>query len=390
MRTLPDSANLDQLRKQAKDLLAELRRTRPDATLVDAQANLARQHGYSTWADLKSDVERLAASRTLVADPSLADTLVTAYGLGSSAGPMRHVEREWAGHIWELDTTEGPVVFTELFDHVVPDDVEVECGLVTRAMSAGVLAPPPLLGKESAYVVRVGGRPWRAHRVIPLGPPPPQPPALNVAEEGGRILATIHGLRLPPPKPVVPWLTRRWTRDAWDGLVTTARDEKRPWVDALEAAVPDYLALHAFDDGRDPNPRAILTKAWHAPAGVRVASVGRLITCGWEHASAVPPDWEVGGCLMAWSETVHGGFDVEAAQAFLRGYRELAGDTITVAPAIFTAGVTAQLNWVISRVNIALNDPDETERELADRNVQVLVDNPLSVSQIEDLITSLA
>lgn len=54
---LPDSANLEWLRKQAKRRLVELRQTNPDARLADAQFELAREHGFSSWRALKAHVD---------------------------------------------------------------------------------------------------------------------------------------------------------------------------------------------------------------------------------------------------------------------------------------------------------------------------------------------
>lgn len=50
--------DLDQARRRAKESLAALRVTQPDARLADAQHALAREHGYRTWPDLVRDTER--------------------------------------------------------------------------------------------------------------------------------------------------------------------------------------------------------------------------------------------------------------------------------------------------------------------------------------------
>lgn len=55
-RQLPPKANFDYLKKQAKDLRAELSREQPDIQLADAQRRLAREYGFATWAALKSHV----------------------------------------------------------------------------------------------------------------------------------------------------------------------------------------------------------------------------------------------------------------------------------------------------------------------------------------------
>ena len=77
-RSLPDQPNLDQLRKQARDLLNAFRRRDADAVaavaahernpdrarfyLVDAQHVLARAYGFASWTRLAAAVQRAATS----------------------------------------------------------------------------------------------------------------------------------------------------------------------------------------------------------------------------------------------------------------------------------------------------------------------------------------
>src|SRR5579859_6355547 len=58
MRSLPQSASVDHLRRQAKDLLVLLRHSQPSLTLSDAQAVVAREYGYDSWPQLKAAAER--------------------------------------------------------------------------------------------------------------------------------------------------------------------------------------------------------------------------------------------------------------------------------------------------------------------------------------------
>ena len=83
-RRLPEKPNLDHLRKQAKDLLAEFRESKPDAiaevtryernvptvtefALNDAQRILARSYGFASWPKLKAFVDGANAARFLEA-----------------------------------------------------------------------------------------------------------------------------------------------------------------------------------------------------------------------------------------------------------------------------------------------------------------------------------
>jgi hypothetical protein len=61
-RELPSRPSLDHLKKQAKALLRELRRTRSDAALTDAQHALAKAYGFASWPALKAHVDVAAAA----------------------------------------------------------------------------------------------------------------------------------------------------------------------------------------------------------------------------------------------------------------------------------------------------------------------------------------
>lgn len=63
--SLPEAANLEWLRKRAKRRLREMRRANADATLADAQLELARQFGFSSWRALKTHVDSLTVNGQL-------------------------------------------------------------------------------------------------------------------------------------------------------------------------------------------------------------------------------------------------------------------------------------------------------------------------------------
>jgi len=69
---LPEHPDLDWLRKQAKRLLKELRETNPSARLADAQFDLAKRYGFSSWRALKAHVD------TLTVDPLVTAALAQA------------------------------------------------------------------------------------------------------------------------------------------------------------------------------------------------------------------------------------------------------------------------------------------------------------------------
>src|SRR5262245_41067558 len=245
MRNLPDNPSIDHVRRQAKDQLDVLRRGDPAATLTDAQASLAQQYGFASWAELKHEVERRTGGAPVVADRQVAERLASAFALGTVTRPMTHVERQWAGHTWDLRTSEGRWVVTELADVLQPAHIEMESEFVTQAIGAGVLAPEPVRTAGGPFALDLDGRRWRVHRWIRLGPPLPQPPLPGVAAEGGRILARIHALDLEPPAPVTLWLTRRPGASSWNRVAAAAPAAGREWADDFARALPGFGDLDA-------------------------------------------------------------------------------------------------------------------------------------------------
>jgi ankyrin repeat protein len=98
-RALPDSPNLDWLRKQAKRRLAELRATGAAARLTDAQLDVARSYGFTSWRALKAHVDSLTLDGRLfgLARSGDADALRTLL----DAHPDRLLVRE-KPHAWTL------------------------------------------------------------------------------------------------------------------------------------------------------------------------------------------------------------------------------------------------------------------------------------------------
>lgn len=202
------------------------------------------------------------------------------------------------------------------------------------------------------------------------------------------MLARLHSLDVPAPGPVVEWLTQRQPEPMWRQLAAQAVEQSRVWAPRFDAAIPGYLELAAVTDEWDPNDRAVLSKAWHAPSACRSAGPGQLVLTGWEHTSALPVDWDFGASVMAWSETPTG-FDTASARAFASGYEEI-GEPVERSLRIFTSGISAALNWVISRANIAMNDCDERQREDAERLIRTLVEHPVSLRSITSLLDSIS
>lgn len=128
--------NLEQLRKQAKELARAARAAGRPAKLADAQGELARQHGFASWPSLKAYVERLGAEQPFHTDIEYYEG--RAYGIATVNGvttaearrdlAQRHGFPTWSRlrrHVQALhDGEEPPTPFILAYRAVEADDCD--------------------------------------------------------------------------------------------------------------------------------------------------------------------------------------------------------------------------------------------------------------------------
>ena len=126
--------NLEQLRKQAKELARAARAAGRPVKLADAQGELARQHGFASWPSLKAYVERLGAEQPFHTDIEYYEG--RAYGIATVNGvttaearrdlAQRHGFPTWGRlrrHVQALcDGEEPPTPFILAYRAVEADD----------------------------------------------------------------------------------------------------------------------------------------------------------------------------------------------------------------------------------------------------------------------------
>ncbi|WP_433042595.1 phosphotransferase [Dactylosporangium sp. CS-033363] len=380
MKTLPDHPNLDHLRRQAKDLLAGLRDTDPGATLAGAQASIAEQYGFRGWAELKSEVERRQDGGS-VADPELARELAGTFGLGTVTAPMRSMARpDEMGRRWSLETDRGRWAPRTVDDVYPRTDGEDNARFQEAAALAGVTLPAPVRSVGGRVTEAVGGKSWRVYSWLRSGPPLAAPVSADVAGAVGRVLATIHGLRVPPPG-LCPWSSVRFETRSWSELAEMAADQRAGWAAEMAQAVPTLRYLQTVAEDPAPIDEPVLCHNNLTPGNVRKAS-GRLVVTGWEHAAGLPPAWELSSALVNWAVNPNGGINAAAVRALLDGYRERAG---AVPGLSFRGTATALQNYVAGQIDLALAATGDEDVRFAERNVRHLLTHLPSRATFDEL-----
>lgn len=117
-RNLPAHPNLEHLKKQAKELLRELKQQNPALKLADAQHSLAREYGFASWPKLKAYVESLP----LVVEPVELQPVVASekpnpfvgQWMANLAKSKRHPGRQFQSAMMEFSVEGNNVTLTDI------------------------------------------------------------------------------------------------------------------------------------------------------------------------------------------------------------------------------------------------------------------------------------
>lgn len=230
---------------------------------------------------------------------------------------------------------------------------------------------------------------WRVYALPTVGPEPPLPADPRHAQAAGRIVATVHALRLPPPAPVSCWLTSVRPESQWRHLHEAAAAGGRPWAGRLAEVIPTILDVNGIVERGDPGD-TVLSGCHYAPNAFCVVGSDDLAVMTWEHAGAIPPRWDFGAVLTAWSGGVAGGVHGAATRAVMAGYASRYDLPDPLDVGMFSSALCAELSWLSSRIRIALAEADPERRELADRAVSWLLKDPTSRDRYEEILAAVA
>jgi Ser/Thr protein kinase RdoA (MazF antagonist) len=384
MKTLPENPSLDHLRKQAKDLLAGLRDSDPRTTLAVAQASLAEQYGFRSWTDLKGEVDR-QQGQAEVAGPALAHEIASRFGLGDVTGPMRSLSRpDEIGRPWVLQTHLGDWAARTVDDVFPVTDGEDNARFQEAARCAGVTLPAPVRSRTGAVVEIIKAHQWRVYEWMHSAPPLAAPVSATIAGAVGEILASIHALRLPVAG-ICPWNSVRFAELSWPEFAGLAAAKGARWAPLLAAAVPTLAGLEALGRGALTSEPVLCHNNLN-PGNVRIGPAGRLIVTGWEHASGLPPEWELSAALADWAVNPNGGINAAGARALLGGYQEQAGALPALSLDSFRGAATGLQNYLAGQVGRALDAAGTDDERYADRSVRHLLTHLPSAQTYERVL----
>ena len=242
-----------------------------------------------------------------------------------------------------------------------------------QAIAAGVAAPQPVPNPADggclAWVRRLSQKsrlshhshdseashdspdaPVRVHHWTDGVPVAPGPVAPETARWAGRILATLHGLRIMPRDRGLFPRTSTATADRWPELTEAARHSQAPWTSKMDEAAPSValIADLARSAGFRPD-QEVMTHGDIDQKNLLLTAAGPVL-CDWDLAAPIVPRRELADVAMslaAWT-------DLGVAREVVRSYRLAGGDDTTIGPPDLGQSMMVGLDWVAFNVERAI------------------------------------
>ena len=381
MRILPDNPSFEFLRQEAKDLLAAMRETDPNASLSMAQRELALQYGLRTWTALRDEVERRRATPPEVPSAAI-DALVAGFDLGRLEAPPQPIAFEPMGRTWRLRTTSGQWIARPQYHWMSDEQAERGERLRLAAADAGVASPAPRRTVDGGLVVSVDDTPWRVEEWMDLGPVTTRPAPANTARAVGSLLATLHQLAIPSDAPFHSYTTTRRPMSTWLELIERGRVAGRDWVDDLTALLPAIEELRAVPEPSFVNP--ILGNCLINEDSVRLGHGGELVVTEWGFSGSVTPTLEFASTLA--HLVFRPAINAVAARAFADGYREVAGAIPELDRSSFLFEIGGWCNWTWNQLCESVAPRDADRAWLADHEGREGLAQPMTVDALDRLI----
>jgi len=275
------------------------------------------------------------------------------------------------GRRWLLQTDHGQWAPRTVDDVFPVTDGEVNAEFQEAAARAGVTLPASVRSRSGAITEAIDGSRWRVYQWLHSGSPLAAPVSARITGEVGRILAVIHALQFPVAG-ICPWSSRRMTAFTWAGIADAVATKRLGWAPLLAAAVPTLQELEALGDGAASGAPVLCHNNLN-PGNVSLGQGRRLVVTGWEHASGLPPEWELSAALASWAVNPNGGINGAGARALLEGYRAEAGALPSLSLDTFRGAATGLQNYVAGQVTWALDAIGTDDEETASRSLRHLL-----------------
>jgi hypothetical protein len=300
--------------------------------------------------------------------------VIEAFGLPGPVTGWEPVGGAWSNRVYRLDAGGRRYAVKEMRnpwgDPRWQEWLAEAWSFEQQAIAAGVDAPPPVANPaDGTCLARVrrhqaspaspdsqaspGSQdqaPVRVHYWTEGAPVGPGPVGPETAQWAGRILATLHGLRITPQDRDLFPVTSTATAARWPELTEAAHQRQETWATTMEAAAPAValIADLARSAGFQPD-QEVMTHGDIDQKNLLLTAAGPVL-CDWDLAAPLVPRRELADVAMslaAWT-------DLDIAREVVRSYRLAGGDDTTIGPPDLGQSMMIGLDWAAFNVERAI------------------------------------
>ena len=302
--------------------------------------------------------------------------LAEQFGLPLPARLEGPVDRGYQGQVWRVVCADRRYAVKQADVSLDHDQMAAAYDLQTRAMARGVRAPRQLLTTSGDLSAARDGETVRVFEWVELAAPDRELDATSI----GRMMAALHQAGGPANREVDAWYQQPVTRERWRALITDLRLAGAPFVDDLEASIPDMIAATAVIEA----PRDVIVchrDLW--ADNVRRGCDGLPVVIDWDNCG---PASAVGELAMALGEF---GTSASRARELVSAYREAGGPARLTGPGDFSMPLAILHHLVELGVTQWLTAADDEARQVSEGRVREFTDDPFGLDQIQEILVAI-
>lgn len=299
------------------------------------------------------------------------------FALGDSAALEGPVARGQLGQVWLLRTACGQFAVKEWFASPDQEATAVDAEFSQRVWAAGVCTPRVVSTTDGHVTATVDGTPVRVFEWVDLRSRTRRLDPACV----GETVALLHRTGRPTSAPVDRWFSTGFGPVAWYGLLERLVDEGAPFAFDFAPLVGPLVEAELV---MQPHTNTVMCHRDLWADNVLGTSDNRVCIIDFENAGPADPSQELAMVLFEFMDG-----EAERARTLYSAYITAGGPGRVTTPGHFTMLLATQAHIAHLAASKWVGERDEHERCRLEAWFREMLDDPVTLPKIEDILSAL-